>query len=199
MADSEDTRDDLQGEVDQEVDREVDQEVDRVHELDAADPEGRLAAATAEIESLKDQALRSQAEAENVRRRAARDVENARKFALEKFASDLLPVIDSLEKGVESAQLDAETTDAGAAKAIAEGVQLSLKLFYDVLEKAGIARIDPMGEPFDPQLHEAMAVVENPDAEPNSVLEVMQTGYTLNGRLIRAAMVVVSKAREASG
>ena len=199
MADSEDTRDDLQDEVDQQVDHEVDQEVDGVHELNAADPEGRLAAATAEIESLKDQALRSQAEAENVRRRAARDVENVRKFALEKFASDLLPVIDSLEKGVESAQLGAETTDAGAAKAIAEGVRLSLKLFYDVLEKAGIARIDPVGEPFDPQLHEAMAVVENPDAEPNSVLEVMQTGYTLNGRLIRAAMVVVSKAQEASG
>lgn len=153
-----------------------------------------LAAAGEEIAVLKDQALRGQAEAENVRRRAARDVENAHKFALEKFASDLLPVVDSLEKAVESARLGVESADAGAANAIAEGVELSLKLFLDVLEKAGISRIHPQGEPFDPQLHEAMAMVENPDAEPNSVLDVMQAGYTLNGRLVRAAMVVVSKA-----
>ncbi|MGD8416098.1 MAG: nucleotide exchange factor GrpE [Pseudomonadales bacterium] len=153
-----------------------------------------LAAAQAEIESLKDAALRSQAEVENVRRRTAREVENAHKFALEKFASDLLPVLDSLEKAVESAQLGAEATDAAAANAIAQGVSLSLKLFHDVLEKAGINRIHPVGEPFDPRLHEAMSMLEHPEAEPNSVLEVMQPGYTLNGRLVRPAMVVVSKA-----
>ena len=163
---------------------------------ESADPEAlvkALADARAEIDALKDHLLRSQAEAENVRRRAARDVENAHKFALEKFAADLLPVVDSLEKAVESAQLGAETTDAGAANAIGEGVELSLKLFYDVLEKAGISRIHPVGEPFNPQYHEAMSMLEHPDAEPNSVLHVMQPGYTLNGRLVRPAMVVVSK------
>jgi molecular chaperone GrpE len=103
-------------------------------------------------------------------------------------------VLDSLEKAVESAQLGAEATDAAAANAIAQGVSLSLKLFHDVLEKAGINRIHPVGEPFDPRLHEAMSMLEHPEAEPNSVLEVMQPGYTLNGRLVRPAMVVVSKA-----
>jgi molecular chaperone GrpE len=195
MADSEDKNDDdLEGQADQEVDQEVDGNQGAASESEATpelDPEAQLAALRAEVEALKDQALRGQAEAENIRRRTARDVENAHKFALEKFASDLLPVIDSLEKAVESAQNGEESTDAGA---IGEGVSLSLKLFLDVLEKAGISQIRPMGEPFDPQLHEAMAMVENPDAEPNSVLDVMQAGYTLNGRLIRAAMVVVSKA-----
>jgi molecular chaperone GrpE len=145
-----------------------------------------LAEATSQVEALKDQALRNQAEMENVRRRAARDVENAHKYALDKFAADLLPVLDSLEKAVE----------AGAQEggAIFEGVELSLKLFLGTCEKAGILPIDPHGEPFDPQLHEAIAMVPNPDAEPNSVMEVMQKGYSLNGRLVRAAKVVVVKA-----
>ncbi|MEZ5559681.1 MAG: nucleotide exchange factor GrpE [Pseudomonadales bacterium] len=147
----------------------------------------QLETAQSQIDAFRDQALRAQAEAENVRRRAARDVENAHKFALEKFAVDLLPVLDSLEKAVETA------TGVDGGGAIAEGVALSLKLFQGVLEKAGIHQVDPLGAPFDPQLHEAMAMVPNPDAEPNSVLEVMQKGYTLNGRLIRAAMVVVSR------
>jgi molecular chaperone GrpE len=190
MADSDDKKDDLNEQVDQEVD-EI-QAAGIGSEGGAADDlAAQLAAAREEVEALKDQALRGQAEAENIRRRAARDVENAHKFALEKFASELLPVIDSLEKAVESVQASAESADANA---IGEGVELSLKLFLDVLEKSGISRIHPIGEPFDPQLHEAMAMVENPDAEPNSVLDVMQAGYTLNGRLVRAAMVVVSKA-----
>ncbi len=199
MADSEDKRDELDAEVDQEVD-----DNSAEGRPPAGDPEAesdlseQLATARGELEALKDQALRSQAEAENIRRRAARDVENAHKFALEKFAADLLPVIDSLEKAVESAQQGAESPEAvatdSAAEAIGQGVELSLKLFHDVLEKAGVSRIHPLGEPFDPQLHEAMAMVENPDAEPNSVLDVMQAGYSLNGRLVRAAMVVVSKA-----
>lgn len=150
-----------------------------------------LEAANEQIAALKDQALRGQAEAENARRRAARDVENAHKFALEKFVGELLPVLDSLEKAIESAESSA---DGEAAAPIAEGVQLSMKLFLDVLAKAGITQVDPVGEPFDPQRHEAMAMVPNPDLEPNSVMEVMQKGYVLNGRLVRAAMVVVSKA-----
>jgi molecular chaperone GrpE len=138
----------------------------------------------------RDQALRAQAEAENVRRRAARDVENAHKFALEKFSADLLPVIDSLEKAVEAA------AGSEGAESIAEGVDLSLKLFLSVLEKHGLQRIDPAGEPFDPQVHEAMAMVPSDHAEPNSVLEVMQAGYLLNGRVVRAAKVVVARAPE---
>ena len=194
MADSEEKRDDS--------DRLPENEDPRVAvqgEPEAENSE-ELAKLQEEVAALKDQVLRSQAEAENTRRRAARDVENARKFALEKFAADLLPVLDSLEKAVESAQLGAETTDAAAANAIGEGVELSLKLFLDVLEKAGIDRIHPVGEPFDPQYHEAMAMIEHADSEPNSVLDVMLPGYTLNGRLVRAAKVVVSRSpEEASG
>jgi molecular chaperone GrpE len=148
----------------------------------------RLREVEEKAESYRDQALRAQAEAENTRRRAARDVENAHKYALEKFAAELLPVLDSLEKAVEVASA---TEGAGS---IAEGVELSLKLFLSVLEKHGIERIDPTGEPFDPQRHEAMTMVPSEHAEPNSVLEVMQRGYLLNGRLVRAAKVVVAKA-----
>lgn len=171
---------------------EVVQEADRDVAADTAtvaddDP---LAAANSEIEKLKDQALRAQAEMENVRRRAARDVENAYKYALENFASDLLPVLDSLEKAVEAA----EKAGIDDGEALTEGVALSLKLFLSTCAKAGIEQVDPHGEPFDPQLHEAIAMVPNPDAEPNSVLEVMQKGYTLNGRLVRAAKVVVARA-----
>lgn len=192
MADSEDRKADPTDQVDQEVDvTQTEGSASEVAPAAAEDLAAQLAAAQAELEAIKDQALRGQAEAENIRRRAARDVENAHKFALEKFAADLLPVVDSLEKAVEAAQSSA---DAGDNDAIVEGVELSLKLFLDVLEKSGISRIHPIGEPFDPQLHEAMAMVENPDAEPNSVLDVMQPGYSLNGRLVRAAMVVVSKA-----
>ena len=151
-----------------------------------------LAAAQNQVAALKDQALRAQAEMENVRRRAARDVEHAHKFALDKFAADLLPVIDSLEKAVEAT----EASGADGVDALVEGVELSLKLFLSSCEKAGINRLDPLGEPFNPEEHEAMAMVPNPDAEPNSVMEVMQKGYTLNGRLVRAAKVIVVKAQD---
>lgn len=157
-------------------------------ETAASGSDPRLQEALTQLESLKDQALRSQAEAENTRRRAARDVENAHKFALERFAAELLPVIDSLEKAVEVA------SEAEGAESIAEGVELSLKLFVNVLDKHGVEQIDPAGEPFDPQLHEAMAVIPSDHAEPNSVIEVMQRGYRLNGRLVRAAKVVVARA-----
>ncbi|MEM6709249.1 MAG: nucleotide exchange factor GrpE [Pseudomonadota bacterium] len=151
----------------------------------------------AQITELTDQILRARAETENVRRRATRDVENAHKFALEKFAGELLPVTDSLEKAVEVAEQSAEGANAEAVRAIADGVSLSLKLFLDKLAKGGIEAIDPLGEPFDPQRHEAMAMVPNPDAEPNTVMDVMQKGYVLNGRLVRAARVVVVKSPDA--
>ncbi|MCY3640292.1 MAG: nucleotide exchange factor GrpE [Gammaproteobacteria bacterium] len=151
----------------------------------ATDLQAALQAAEDEVASLKDAALRAQADVENMRRRAARDVENAHKFALERFAESLLPVVDSLEKSVES---------AADAAAVSEGVSLCLKLFLDTLAKNGIEQVDPLGEPFDPSRSEAMAMVENLDAEPNSVMEVMQKGYALNGRLVRAAKVIVAKA-----
>ena len=144
-----------------------------------------------QLAEAKDQLLRSIAEMENVRRRAQRDVENAHKFAVEKLLADLFPVVDSMEKAIETA----ENSEPGeGTKAIVEGVSLSLKLFVDTLAKAGVEQIDPLGQPFDPQLHEAMAMVPNPDAEPNTVMDVMQKGYVLNGRLTRAAKEIVVKA-----
>ncbi|MFK7974560.1 MAG: nucleotide exchange factor GrpE [Halioglobus sp.] len=142
-----------------------------------------------ELLGAKDDALRAQAEAQNAGRRAEQDVEKARKFALERFVGDLLPVVDNLERALESAAGDEE-----AVKPIAEGVELTLKSFVDALAKFNVAVVSPDGEPFDPNLHQAMSMIENPDVEPNTVIAVMQKGYTLNGRLIRPAMVMVSKA-----
>ena len=156
--------------------------------VDAAALQAALEAANAEVAQLQDRALRAQAEVENIRRRAAKDVDSARKFALERFAGDLLPALDGLEKSAESA---ASATDV---KAVAEGVALSLKLLLDSLQKNGVEQVDPLGEPFAPTHSEAVAMVENPDAEPNSVMEVMQKGYLLNGRVVRAAKVIVAKA-----
>ena len=149
-----------------------------------------LAAQVEELEQslaeAKDQALRAAAEAQNVRRRAEQEAEKARKFALEKFVKELLPVVDSLEKALESMQDD-------ASEAHREGVSMTLKMQLDVLSKFGVESIEPQGEPFDPQVHEAMAMVPNPELDPNTVMDVMQKGYLLNGRLVRPAMVVVSQ------
>ena len=138
--------------------------------------------------TARDAALRAQADAQNVKRRAEQDVEKARKFALERFASDLLPVVDNLERALEAASGDDE-----AIKPIAEGVELTLKSFIDVLGKNKVDVVDPQGEPFDPNLHQAITMIENKEVEPNTVTAVMQKGYSLNGRLIRPAMVMVSK------
>ncbi|MCE8005026.1 nucleotide exchange factor GrpE [Billgrantia ethanolica] len=150
-----------------------------------------LAAQVEELEQslaeAKDQALRAAAEAQNVRRRAEQEAEKARKFALERFVKELLPVVDSLEKA-----LDAMGEDASDVHR--EGVAMTLKMQQDVLAKFGVETVEPAGEPFDPQFHEAMAMVPNPELEPNSVMEVIQKGYLLNGRLVRPAMVVVSQA-----
>nr|WP_298250647.1 nucleotide exchange factor GrpE [uncultured Halomonas sp.] len=159
---------------------------------DSDNPEAEMLAARVEeleqsLTEAKDQALRTAAEAQNVRRRAEQDAEKARKFALEKFVKELLPVVDSLEKALE-AMAD------GASDTHREGVSMTLKLQLDVLGKFGVEVVDPAGEPFDPQYHEAMAMVPNPELDPNSVMEVIQKGYLLNGRLVRPAMVVVSQA-----
>lgn len=146
----------------------------------------------AQVQDFQEQMLRAQAEMQNVRRRAELDVEKAHKFALEKFVKELLPVADSLEKAVESTEGQEAAGDLVAS--IREGVEMTLNLFMNSLKKFNVAQVNPVGEPFDPQLHEAMSMVPAPDAEPNSVIEVLEKGYQLNGRLIRPARVVVSKA-----
>jgi molecular chaperone GrpE len=141
-----------------------------------------------ELTAARDAVLRAQADAQNVVRRAEQDVEKARKFALERFCAELLPVVDNLERALETTAGDNEIV-----KPIAEGVELTLKSFQNALKKFNIEVVDPAGEPFDPQLHQAMSLVENGAVEPNTVIAVMQKGYTLNGRLVRPAMVMVSK------
>jgi molecular chaperone GrpE len=147
---------------------------------------GQLQVDTAQA---KDAALRAQADAQNIKRRAEQDVEKARKFALEQFCKELLPVMDNLERALEAAPANEEVV-----KPIAEGVELTLKSFVDAMKKFKIEVLNPLGEPFDPQFHQAMSMVENGDVEPNTVTLVMQKGYTLNNRLVRPAMVMVSKA-----
>jgi molecular chaperone GrpE len=125
------------------------------------------------------------AELDNVRKRAQRDVDNARRFALERFCGELLAVRDSLELGLGAAQ----QADIDALRA---GSEATLKLLVSIMEQFGIAEIDPLGEPFDPEQHEAMTMQPSADMEPGSVLTVFQKGYTLNGRLLRPARVVVA-------
>jgi molecular chaperone GrpE len=152
-------------------------------------PEEVIEQLQAELAEAKDAVLRAAADGQNVKRRAAQDVEKARKFALDQFSKDLLPVVDNLERALEAAVGDDEVI-----KPIVEGVELTLKSFAEVMKKNRIEVVDPAGEPFDHELHQAISMVENPDVEPNTVIAVMQKGYTLNGRLVRPAMVMVSKA-----
>ena len=149
----------------------------------------------AQVQQFQEQMLRSQAEMQNVRRRAEIDVEKAHKFALEKFVKELLPVADSLEKALESTEGQEESGKLVAS--IREGVEMTLSLFMASLKKFNVEQVNPVGEPFDPRQHEAMSMVPAPDAEPNSVVAVVQKGYLLNGRVVRPAMVVVAKAEDA--
>jgi molecular chaperone GrpE len=135
------------------------------------------------------QLMRTRAELENIRKRNQRDVENAHKFALEKFSTDLLQVWDSLELGHRAAQ--DEQVDV---EKLREGTELTLKLLIDVMNKYGIEQVDPDGEPFNPEFHQAMSMQERDDVAPNTVVAVVQKGYLLNSRLLRPAMVMVSKA-----
>lgn len=155
--------------------------------LAATPPEPDQVDLKAQAEENWDKYVRALAELDNVRKRAQRDVENARKFALERFAADLLAVRDSLELGLTAG----EQTDVSAMR---EGFEATLKLLASTMEQFGIQEIDPLGEPFDPQLHEAISVQPCGTMEPGSVLTVFQKGYTLNGRLLRPARVVVSAA-----
>jgi molecular chaperone GrpE len=165
---------------------------DGVQDIADLTPEEAVTQLQEELITSRDAALRAQADAQNVMRRAEQDVEKARKFALERFCNELLPVVDNLERALE-ATVGGIVGNNDVVRPIAEGVELTLKSFLDALKKFNIEAVDPQGEPFDPQLHQAMSLVENPDVEPNTVIAVMQKGYTLNGRLVRPAMVMVSK------
>lgn len=155
---------------------------------DTAEVSTQIQALEDELAHTKDQLLRAAAEMQNVRRRAEQDVEKAHKFGLDKFARELLTVVDSLEKALENAPQEASEAEQNWR----EGVEMTLKLLLDTLKKFGVEPIDPMGAPFDPQVHEAMSLVPNPNVEPNTVMAVMQKGYTLHERLLRPAMVMVS-------
>jgi molecular chaperone GrpE len=147
-------------------------------------------AVTAALAEQRDTVLRAQAEMQNMRRRCEADIEKAHKFALEKFSAELMPVLDNLDRALEAvpaAQLE-------QVKALYEGVELTLKGFLETLAKFNIKQVNPHGEPFDPQVHQAIAQVVNPAVAPNTVIEVLQKRYILHGRVLRAAMVVVSKA-----
>ena len=150
---------------------------------------GSAVSDAAELRALADENwdryLRAAAELDNVRKRAARDMENARKYALERFATELLPVRDSLEMGLQAAE------EAGVADLI-EGSRATLKQLSSTMERFGVTEVDPLGEPFDPALHEAMTIQPSAEVEPDTVLTVFQKGYTLNGRLLRPARVVVA-------
>lgn len=151
--------------------------------------EKELAAAKATITQQQESVVRAAAEVENIRRRSALDVEKAHKFALEKFVNELLPVMDNMERALLVADRSQE-----ALVPMIEGVEMTLKSFVDGVSKFGVEVVDPQGESFNPELHQAMSMQENAELDPNTVIAVMQKGYTLNGRLLRAAMVMVSKA-----
>ena len=153
----------------------------------------QLAEAEAKAKEHWDQLLRVKAEQENLRRRHEREVENAHKYALERFAQDLLPVIDSLEMGAEAAVSEGATLEK-----VREGTELTLKMLLSTMERFGIQAVHPEGEPFNPEYHQAMSMLESPEHAANTVMNVMQKGYTLNERLIRPAMVVVSKGASAT-
>jgi molecular chaperone GrpE len=153
----------------------------------------QLEEARNKAEQHQNQWLRTRAEMENLQKRQARELENAHKFALDNFVRELLQVWDSLELG----QAAALNPEADIAK-LREGTELTLKLFGDVMGKFGVQRIDPLGLPFDPDYHQAMSMQASDDLEPNHVASVLQKGYTLNGRLVRPALVMVSKTPDAS-
>lgn len=180
----------------QEVEKATEPEVDQDQTQEQAQQEPdvetlkvQLATLAAAYESAKEQSLRAQADVQNIRRRAEQDVEKAHKFGLEKMVNDLLPVVDNLERAL--ATIDPANE---AFAAITEGIKLTHKSFVDALARHQVKVVDPQGEPFDPNLHQAVSAVPNPDVEPNSVITCFQKGYILHGRLVRPAMVVVSKA-----
>ncbi len=177
-----------QSEQDTETTQEINQESieTQVEALQAA-----LLEAEAKVDAQKDSVIRAKAEADNARKRSIQEVDKARKFALEKFAGELLPVLDNLERALQVPNADDE-----AVKPLIAGVEMTMKLFLSTIEKFDLNVVDPQGQSFNPDLHQAMAMQPAEGVAPNTVISVMQKGYTLNGRLLRPALVMVSKAAD---
>lgn len=183
----------LKADADSEDSEDASEAAEQPAEQPAEDSEKPEDAGLAELEALRelaaanhDRYLRAVAEIENVRKRAARDVQNARRYGLERLAQALLPVLDSLEAGLASAE-------QASAESLLDGKRATMRLLNAALEQVGIKELDPHGEPFDPAMHEAMAVAPSKDAEPGTVLEVFQKGYSIHDRLLRAARVIVAR------
>jgi len=157
-------------------------------EKNADSLEAQLEAAQAKASENWQQFIRAKAEMDNLRRRNAKDVENAHKYGIEKFVNELLPVMDSMSLGL--------AAEDASAESLREGMELTMNMLVKMMEKLGIEEIDPLNEKFDAEKHQAMSMQPNADVEPNTVIAVMQKGYSLNERLIRPAMVMVSKAVE---
>ncbi|TQP14994.1 nucleotide exchange factor GrpE [Vibrio cholerae] len=162
---------------------EIDEKEAKIAQLEAA-----LLVSEERVKEQQDSVLRARAEVENMRRRSEQEVDKARKFALSRFVEELLPVIDNLERAIQAADGEVE-----AIKPLLEGVELTHKTFVDTIAKFGLKEINPHGEAFNPEFHQAMSIQESAEHEPNTVMFVMQKGYELNGRVLRPAMVMVSK------
>ncbi|TQP68899.1 nucleotide exchange factor GrpE [Vibrio cholerae] len=162
---------------------EIDEKEAKIAQLEAA-----LLVSEERVKEQQDSVLRARAEVENMRRRSEQEVDKARKFALSRFAEELLQVIDNLERAIQAADGEVE-----AIKPLLEGVELTHKTFVDTIAKFGLKEINPHGEAFNPEFHQAMSIQESAEHEPNTVMFVMQKGYELNGRVLRPAMVMVSK------
>jgi molecular chaperone GrpE len=167
-----------------------------VPDIEAAMPDSALAAAEAKAQENWNSYLRSVAELENYRKRTEREIDNARKFAVERFAQELVTVGDALEAGIAAGATAGAAVGAGSAGPVLEGAQATLRQLQKAFEKAGMKVIDPTGQPFDPAWHEAMVAQVSQDQPANTVLTVIQKGYSLNGRLLRPARVIVSKTPE---
>ena len=170
--------------------------VEAVLEEEISASEGDADAMSSELAALQkkadehyDQLMRAHAEIENLKRRHTQELEKAHKYALDKFVGELLTIWDSLELGLQAAQ-----NDEADVASLREGTELTVKMFGDVMEKFNVERINPEGEAFNPEFHQAMSMVPNAEMAPNTVMAVMQKGVSLNGRLVRPAMVVVSQA-----
>ncbi len=170
--------------------------VEAVLEEEISASEGEADVMSSELAALQkkadehyDQLVRAHAEIENLKRRQTQELEKAHKYALDKFVGELLTIWDSLELGLQAAQ-----NDQADVASLREGTELTVKMFGDVMEKFNVERINPEGEAFNPEFHQAMSMIPNAEMAPNTVMAVMQKGVSLNGRLIRPAMVVVSQA-----
>lgn len=162
-----------------------DAETDTVEIQDVA---AQLEEARNKADEYRDQFLRAQADMENLRRRQARDLENAHKRALDKFVTELLPIYDSMELGLNAASAETASLDA-----VKEGLEMTMKMFLSSIGKFGLEQVNPEGEAFDPELHQAVSMVPAEGVDSNQVLTVMQKGYQFNGRLLRPAIVTVSE------